>query len=305
MSRKTEPQPQGRPRRRLLRRIALGCTGLLGICVLLGLVGSLLPGSNERGGTPTAVAVVQPTPTVRLAPTPTPERSVSPTLQPAVAPATPTGPVRTPAEVVEVIDGDTIKVRLDGTVVTVRLIGVDTPETVDPREPVMCYGREATAFTREMIERAGNRVLLEKDVSETDRYGRLLRYVWLEHPDGRRMLNYELVAQGYAQVATYPPDVRYADWFLQAQREAREQGRGLWGACGEFGVPAATPTPPPPVQPQRPPAGNCDPSYPDVCIPPPPPDLDCADIPYRRFRVLPPDPHRFDRDRNGIGCESG
>jgi micrococcal nuclease len=153
-----------------------------------------------------------------------------------------------------------------------------------------------------MIRRANNRVLLERDVSETDRYGRLLRYVWLEHPDGRRMLNYELVAQGYAQVVTYPPDVKYADVFVQLQREAREQRRGLWGACGEFGVPADTPTP---ERRQATPTRdrNCDPSYPDVCIPPPPPDLDCRDIPYRRFRVLPPDPHGFDRDGNGIGCE--
>lgn len=163
----------------------------------------------------------------------------------------------------------------------------------------MCYGQEASAFTREQIARAGHRVLLEKDVSETDRYGRLLRYVWLEHPDGRRMLNYELVAQGYAQVVTYPPDVRYTNLFLQAQREVREQYRGLWSACGAFGVPAATPTP---SRPQAP-AVSCDPSYPDVCIPPPPPDLDCGDIPSRRFRVLPPDPHRFDTDRDGVGCE--
>jgi micrococcal nuclease len=116
------------------------------------------------------------------------------------------------------------------------------------------------------------------------------------------MLNYELVAQGYAQVVTYPPDVKYADVFVQLQREAREQRRGLWGACGEFGVPAATPTP---ERRQATPTRDrkCDPSYPDVCIPPPPPDLDCRDIPYRRFRVLPPDPHGFDRDGNGIGCE--
>lgn len=68
--------------------------------------------------------------------------------------------------------------------------------------------------------------------------------------------------------------------------------------------PTATFPPPAPTSPP-PPAGNCDPAYPTVCIPPPPPDLDCGDIPYRRFQVLPPDPHRFDGDGNGIGCESG
>lgn len=247
----------------------------------------------SRATQPAAPPTPRPSPTAGPTPTPIP----TPTAQP-----TPTPVQLVSAMVVEIVDGDTIKVLLNGQIVTVRLIGVDTPETVDPRQPVQCYGREAAQFTTNMIRRANNRVLLERDVSETDRYGRLLRYVWLEHPDGRRMLNYELVAQGYAQVVTYPPDVKYADVFVQLQREAREQRRGLWGACGEFGVPAATPTP---ERRQATPTRDrkCDPSYPDVCIPPPPPDLDCRDIPYRRFRVLPPDPHGFDRDGNGIGCE--
>ena len=255
------------------------------------------PGTQIQTAATPSNATAETTPTAQVA-----SGSASPV--PTTTPTTDTGLVA--ATVIEVVDGDTIRVSIDGRNYTVRLIGVDTPETRDPRQPVMCYGHEATAFTSEMIKRANNRVLLEKDVSETDQYGRILRYVWLEHPDGRRMLNYELVAQGYAQVVTYPPDVRHADWFLQAQREAREQGRGLWGACGEFGVPAASPTPttPTPTPPQQQPGrSKCDPSYPDVCIPPPPPDLDCSDIPYRRFRVLPPDPHGFDRNRDGIGCE--
>jgi micrococcal nuclease len=258
--------------------------------------------------TATRVSNISPT-TINTSAQTTPTRPLASLHASPIPTATPTADAGfVPATVIEVIDGDTIRVSIDGRNYTVRLIGVDTPEIHDPRQPVMCYGREATAFTTEMIRRANNRVLLEKDVSETDKYGRLLRYVWLEHPDGRRMLNYELLSQGYAQVATYPPDVRYADWFLQAQREARDQGRGLWTACGAFGVPAASPTPtapsrsPSPPQ-QQPGRGRCDPSYPDVCIPPPPPDLDCSDIPYRRFRVLPPDPHGFDRNGDGIGCE--
>ena len=124
---------------------------------------------------------------------------------------------------------------------------------------------------------------LEKDVSETDRYGRLLRYVWLS--DGT-MVNATLVAEGYAQVFTYPPDVRYVDRFLGLQREARAENRGLWGL--------STTTE----------AGNSwDPAYPSVCTPPPLPDLDCGEIEHRNFQVLPPDPHRFDRDRDGVGCE--
>lgn len=217
------------------------------------------------------------------------------------------------ATVTHIVDGDTIDVRFDGQEHRIRIIGVDTPETVDPGEPVMCFGAEATAFTRDMISRAGNDVYLEKDVSETDQYDRLLRYVWLPHDDGNRMLNQELVAQGYVQSSTYPPDVKYQGLFVEAQRVAREEGRGLWGTCGEFGVPLATPTPVPrpptatPVPPAPEPptkTGNCDPSYPDVCIPPYPPDLNCADVPYGRFTVLPPDPHGFDGDGDGVGCES-
>lgn len=147
----------------------------------------------------------------------------------------------TPARVTGVVDGDTLKVTFDGRGQTVRIIGVDTPETKDPRQPVMCYGAEATAFARQLVDQAGGRVLLEKDVSETDQYGRLLRYVWLELPGGRRMLNEELVTQGYAQVSTYPPDVRYQQIFIAEERAARQADLGLWGACGSFGVPV-TPT---------------------------------------------------------------
>ena len=197
------------------------------------------------------------------------------------------------ASVVEVVDGDTIKVNLGGGFYTVRYIGVDTPETKHPTVGVECYGREASAANQQLV--GGKTVLLEKDVSETDRYGRLLRYVWLEG----ELVNERLVRQGYAVSSTYPPDVKYQERFLAAQREAREADRGLWDACGGADVPAGAP----PVVP-APSSGDCDPAYPDVCIPSPPPDLDCGEIPYRRFRVLPPDPHRFDGDHDGIGCES-
>jgi len=120
--------------------------------------------------------------------------------------------------------------------------------------------------------------------------------VWL-HEDGEWLLvNRELVGLGYAQVSTYPPDVKYAELFLDAEREARDAGRGLWGEA---------PASPKPTKKPKSPDGNCDPSYPTVCIPPYPPDLNCGDIPHRRFKVLPPDPHGFDgNDNDGIGCES-
>jgi micrococcal nuclease len=141
----------------------------------------------------------------------------------------------TQALVVNVVDGDTIDVEIGGETYRVRYIGVDTPETVDPNRPVGCYGPEASAHNKALV--AGKTVGLEKDVSETDKYGRLLRYVWL---DGE-MVNADLVRDGYAQVSTYPPDVKYQDTFLQLQREARDAGRGLWGAVCASPTPAAPP----------------------------------------------------------------
>ncbi len=144
------------------------------------------------------------------------------------------------AKVIRVIDGDTIEVQPisgNGPSGSLRIIGVDTPETKHPRKPVMCYGAAATQKTQQLIDGVGGRVFLEKDVSERDRYGRLLRYVWLPYPNGLLMLNEALVREGYARVATFPPDVKYVDRFLVAEREARKGNKGLWAACGDFGVP--------------------------------------------------------------------
>lgn len=120
-----------------------------------------------------------------------------------------------------VIDGDTFETA-DGK--RVRLIGVDTPEVHGKTEH---YGAEASAFSKEQL--TGKTVYLFKDVSETDRYGRLLRFVFVEGEP--RMFNEVLVAQGYATAATFPPDVLYADTFVEAQRRARESGAGLWAAA--------------------------------------------------------------------------
>jgi len=143
------------------------------------------------------------------------------------------------AVVTRVVDGDTIDVLVDGRELRVRYIGIDTPETVDPRRPVECFGREASERNRELVE--GKAVELEKDVSELDDFGRLLRYVWVDPSAGSgqaRMVNATLVEEGYATATTYPPDVKYADLFAALQGQAREAGRGLWSAC-------ATPEPPP------------------------------------------------------------
>jgi micrococcal nuclease len=131
---------------------------------------------------------------------------------------------RAEARVVEVIDGDTIRVVLDGVEYPVRYIGIDTPETRHPDVGVEPFGLEAAEANSQLL--AGGVVYLEKDVSEVDCYDRLLRYVYL--PDGR-MVNAELVRLGFAQASTWPPDVRHQGLFLELQAEARAAGRGLWG----------------------------------------------------------------------------
>lgn len=286
----------------------------------------------------------------------------------ADAPATEQPPANSqPAQVVNVIDGDTIEVSIEGQIYPLRYILVDTPERGQP------LAAEATAANQRLV--AGETVYLVKDVSEVDKYKRLLRYVYLA--DGT-FVNAELVRQGFAVVATFPPDVTHEATIRTAQQEAINAGRGLWadqtpqaadssrptasrnanvrsGPGTNFAVvgsaqanqvlaligrsvdgawyqlsngnwinaalvnnaptdlavvastpetaaaltaPAAPAQPAPPAQPQ-----NCDPSYPTVCIPPAPPDLDCGDVSYRRFAVVGADPHRFDGDHDGVGCE--
>ena len=130
-------------------------------------------------------------------------------------------------KVTKVIDGDTIEI--DGGV-KVRLLGIDTPETKDPRKPVQCFGKQASNETTQLIE--GKFVVLEKDVSETDKYQRLLRYVFLPLNGGKTLfVNDYLIREGFAKILNYPPDVKYAEQFLQAQENAKIEGLGLWGAC--------------------------------------------------------------------------
>lgn len=127
-------------------------------------------------------------------------------------------------KVVRVVDGDTIKVRIGRKVETVRLIGVDTPETVDPRRPVEYFGREASRFVKEMA--LGDRITLEPDpqCSNRDKYRRLLRYVYLE--DGT-LLNAEIIAQGYGHAYTKYPFSRMKE-FRRLERAARQGSLGLW-----------------------------------------------------------------------------
>lgn len=132
--------------------------------------------------------------------------------------------------VTKVVDGDTIQVKIEGKTASLRLIGIDTPETVDPRRPVGCFGKKASEETKRLLE--GKEVILTKDVSETDKYKRLLRYVFLPLGGGENLfVNDYLIRQGFAKILTYPPDIKYDSRFLQAEKEARDNLRGLWGEC--------------------------------------------------------------------------
>ena len=132
------------------------------------------------------------------------------------------------ARIERVVDGDTIRVRADGGDETVRLIGIDTPETVHPTKPVECFGKEASEHTKELLP-AGTAVRLVRDVELRDRFGRLLAYVYRVEDD--LFVNLALARDGYAGVATFPPNVAHTDEFVAAAAEARREGRGLWGAC--------------------------------------------------------------------------
>lgn len=218
--------------------------------------------------------------------------------------------------VTSITDGDTFRAGDE----RVRLIGIDTPEV---NGPVECYGEEASAALAALVP-VGTEVRLVFDVDPVDRYDRTLAYVY-RRSDGLDV-NLRMAEDGFALPLTVAPNVARERDFADAATRAREAGRGLWSACDGAGdtdgataqplVPttAAPTTTTPPTSPTTAPApttaptttagdGRCDPAYPDVCIPPSPPDLDCGDIPHRRFRVLPPDPHRFDGGGDGIGCE--
>ncbi len=126
-------------------------------------------------------------------------------------------------KVIRVVDGDTLEVDFNGTKEKVRLIGVDTPESVHPNaEKNSEEGKLTSKYTKSKLE--GKEVALEFDVQERDRYGRLLAYVWF---DGE-MYNKHLLSIGYAKVATYPPNVKYVDDFTALQKTAREKKAGLW-----------------------------------------------------------------------------
>lgn len=179
---------------------------VFGIVVFLLLLGSFILGRASRSPVPI--------PTATLLPTSSPLSTEAPVLS----------VVSESFKVTRVVDGDTIEIEGGE---KVRYLGIDTPETVDPRKPVQCFGIEASKKNKELVE--GKTVRLEKDITDRDKYSRLLRYVWVDD----LFINLELVKQGFASSYTRPPDVKYQTEFLAAEKEAREAKRGLWEACSQ------------------------------------------------------------------------
>jgi micrococcal nuclease len=124
------------------------------------------------------------------------------------------------SRVASVVDGDTIKLE---TGETVRYIGINTPETVHPSKPVECFGKEASKKNKELVDQ--KEVRLEKDISDKDKYGRLLRYVYTNDD---LLVNAVLVEEGFAYASNYPPDEEFKERFGIAEKEAKQEKRGLW-----------------------------------------------------------------------------
>ncbi len=144
------------------------------------------------------------------------------------------------AEVADVVDGDTIKVYLDGEKYTIRMIGMDTPESVHPDQSKnTIYGQKASEYAKEIFQE-GQTVYLSKDVSDKDKYDRLLRYIWLEMPEDvndekeirQKMYNAKVILDGYANAYQYAPDDTLYSLFLSFETEAANEKRGLWAENG-------------------------------------------------------------------------
>lgn len=168
-----------------------------------------------------------PTPTI-IQPTSAPTSILAATIEPA----SPSSALEngTTATIVKVVDGDTIQVNINGTRETVRIIGINTPETVDPRRPVECFGKEASDKAKTLLP-VGKTIELEEDLSQDtrDRYNRLLRYVFIDGNDyGKQM-----ISEGFAYEYTYEIPYRYQQDYKAAQQQAQENKRGLWAdkAC--------------------------------------------------------------------------
>lgn len=147
--------------------------------------------------------------------------------------------LRTTAKVVKVVDGDTVTVEIDGVRETIRIIGINTPETVDPRKPVECFGQEASARAHELLDNQTVALEAEETQGERDKYDRLLRYIFLSNGSD---FGKQMISEGYAYEYTYATAYTYQQDYRASQLEAESAGRGLWGpnACGDAGENSGT-----------------------------------------------------------------
>lgn len=280
----------------------LGITGLLFLLQFLLLSARLLPADVRQEATaiPTVTdQAIKPSDAIQSAQTDLVPGQVSPDNFNLVM-----------AKVTHIVDGDTIDVDLgEGQIHRVRYIGIDTPESVAPGKTVECFAKNAAAKNRELVE--NKLVGLEKDVSETDRYGRLLRYVFM---DGV-FVNQVLVAEGFARASSYPPDIAKQEIFRQAEAVARNEGKGLWDVCAQATTRHISEAPKPTAQTQANAAQQM--SEGSIsgksCTGP---DLDCKDFATHAEAQAffegcgfssAYDPMRLDNARgegNGLACES-
>jgi micrococcal nuclease len=165
----------------------------------------------------------------------------------------PAGPAAGGATVVRVVDGDTVVVAVGGAEESVRLIGIDTPESVARDRPNECFGAEASTRLADLLP-TGTVVRLTRDVEPRDVYDRLLAYVQRDADD--LFVNLAQVADGYAEASDYPPNSTYRDDFAQAEQAARRAGLGLWSACGSADVPLDPTAPVPTTAPDGGPANT-------------------------------------------------
>lgn len=285
------------------RAVALSIAAWVAVFLMLG---ALTPPDETPGSQVASTETSTTTPALTTSPTTTTTTNARPA-------GAPTGiPVSVQrATVRRIVDGDTLELvgrsgkgpLSRGAQVDVRLLEIDTPETKHRSKPVQCYGERATARLTKLVP-PGSTVWVQRDTELRDQYGRYLLYLW--NDDGV-FVNRRMVADGFAKATLYEPNDRHWPRISAAERKAKSRGAGLWGACTHFGAPKHTPKPEPEPQPapepQPQPAPEPQPG-PGVVSYPYPPDKDCSEIPERDFRVQSGDPHGFDSDNDGIGCES-
>jgi micrococcal nuclease len=243
--------------------------------------------TNTPYNTPAAVVLVV-TPTTGITPLPSPTSTPDQTALDAKC--IPQNTERQDAQLNKVVNGDTIEVLIDGKMYTVRYIGINALGSPDY---IANYSRQENF---KLVINKG--LTLVKDTSDISPAGQLLRYVLA---DGE-FVNLELAKEGYASAVSSPPDTACDAAFKAAVESAKSNLSGIW-AFDLSAEPAAQDAAPSGSAQVTAKPASCDPSYPDVCIPPPPPDLDCIHVPFKNFKVIPPDTHGLDEDGNGIGCD--